>query len=205
MATSATSQKRTITPQTAWTLLVLMAASMLLFTIFRPLDYLRASGLDDPAVGLSLPWLQLDPLTGEAQAVDVNDLQGHVTMLSFWGTWCPPCRRDFPHIEELFEAHRNHGDFQLWAVSCPAGPSSDRQALHEKTQEFLEYHRSEMPTYSDLNRTTQQAVNQIVGMQGYPTTIVFDRQGTIRGVWRGYSPADTPRIKSLLSNLLAES
>lgn len=205
MNQAAKPKKRTITPATAWTLLAIMAATMLVFTIFRPLDLLRTDGVEDPAVGLSLPWLQLDPLTGDSQPIDLQGLKGRVTLLNFWGTWCPPCRREFPHLVELYEQHREDEDFQLLAVSCPGQGTDDVEALREATQQFVTHHETSMPTYTDPTSATQQAVNNVVGLQGIPMTIVFDRHGTIRGVWRGYSAADVPRIQKLVAQLLAES
>jgi len=205
MSPVAKRNKRTITPATAWTLLAIMAGAMLIFTIFRPLDLLRTTGVEDPAVGLPLPLLQLDPLTGDGKPMDLQATKGRVTLLNFWGTWCPPCRREFPHIVELYNQHEDNKDFLLLAVSCPGQGTEDMDELREATQQFLGHHETTMPTYADPESATQFAVNAVVGLQGIPTTIVLDRSGTIRGVWRGYSPADVPRIKKLVAQLLAET
>ena len=39
---------------------------------------------------------------GSEHDVSLADLQGRVVLLNFWGTWCPPCREEFPHIVELY-------------------------------------------------------------------------------------------------------
>ena len=42
---------------------------------------------------------------------------GRVTLLKFWGTWCPPCRRELPGLVRLADRLRSEPAFQLVAVS----------------------------------------------------------------------------------------
>ena len=50
--------------------------------------------------------------------VSLTDYRGKVIFLNFWATWCPPCQRELPHIQELYEKYRNSDEVAvLTAVS----------------------------------------------------------------------------------------
>ena len=51
-----------------------------------------------PGIGVPLAELRLQPLSGDGPPVSLADLRGSVVLLNFWGTWCPPCLRELPHI-----------------------------------------------------------------------------------------------------------
>src|SRR5512134_2730260 len=41
--------------------------------------------------------------------VRLSDHRGHVVLLNFWATWCPPCRAEMPSMEKLYQAYRDRG------------------------------------------------------------------------------------------------
>ena len=155
-----------------------------------------------PGVGKRLPGLELEPLTGDGQPVTLEKLAGHVVVVNFWGTWCPPCRQEFPELAKLYAELGKNPGFRLLPVSCGAGRKDDPQELWKDTKEFLSGSGCEMPTYSDPNETTRRAFDRVAGLQGFPTTFVMDRDGLIRGVWPGYGNGVVSEIKSLVERLL---
>ncbi len=64
-----------------------------------------------PAIGLPLVSLSLDPLTGNGKALDKSSLAGKVTLINLWGTWCPPCRIEFPHLAVLESKLKGENEF----------------------------------------------------------------------------------------------
>src|SRR5215217_2804318 len=54
---------------------------------------------DSPLLGKKAPEFSLPTLKG-GTASDA-DLKGHVTIVDFWATWCEPCRRSMPHLQQL--------------------------------------------------------------------------------------------------------
>lgn len=146
-------------------------------------------GLNHPGVGRPLPALNLKGLTGGATDLDLQGVEGKVTLVNFWGVWCQPCRYELPHIAQLCRDFAARKDFYLLAVSCPGGDGESFAELREETRQFLAGKKIELPTYADPDGATRQAVGMALGgmdIPGYPTTVLLDRGGTIRAIWVGY-------------------
>ena len=188
----------------AWILAFFAVAVLALLAIqfFAPS---RDLGTDRTAVGHPLPDLRLEPLTGDGQPVRLGDLAGKVVLLDFWGTWCPPCRAEFPHIVAIADKYRDRSDFELLAVSCGSGGDDTSQSLRPATEAFLQDRKLDVATYFDPQGYTRREVDKIAGFEGYPTTLVLDRSGVIRGMWVGYEPGTERRIGELVAKLLAET
>lgn len=154
------------------------------------------------AVGQKLPAFALEPLTGTQQGVTLNDLSGRVVLIDFWGTWCPPCREELPHLVEVAKTFGNRPDFRFLAVSCGYGRREDLDNLHAETQLFLEKTGLDIPTYADPQLITRKAFDSIGRFDGYPTTLLLDRDGTIRRVWVGYDPRIRQELEQLIPTLL---
>jgi thiol-disulfide isomerase/thioredoxin len=185
------------------TVLVFVAAAVVIALVFEMSSSEdRDIGIHHPAVGKRLPSLDLKPLTGDGKPVALGDLESRVTLIDFWGTWCPPCRDEFPHIAALATQFRNRPDFQVLAVSCGGG-EEDFAQIEEQTKAFLESYKIDLPTYKDPGGYSRRAIDLVAGFQGYPTTLVLDRNGIIRGLWFGYRAGYEQQIEKLVAELLA--
>ncbi len=152
-----------------------------------------------------MPELRLQALTGESQDVTLAELAGDVVVVNFWGTWCPPCREEFPELAALWVQLRSREHFRFFAVSCPYDEDdSDLNTLRKETAQFLDQKQSHLPTYSDRSAFTRRNVAMVLDEVGfaYPTTIVLDQNGIVRGAWTGYSPGIADQIKQLVGELL---
>jgi thiol-disulfide isomerase/thioredoxin len=161
-------------------------------------------GTSHPAVGKKLETLDFDPLTGSAQPISAADLEGKVVVINFWGTWCKPCRVEFPHIMALEERFGSRPDFKLLAVSCNAGAPNEvtLEELRESTVDFLASRDSSLPTYADLDASVRFGIDRITPFGVFPTTIVLDGQHTIRGLWEGYREGAEREVEALVEELL---
>jgi cytochrome c biogenesis protein CcmG, thiol:disulfide interchange protein DsbE len=161
---------------------------------------------DHSGVGKPLSYLELRPLTGEGPSIALADLQNRVTLLNFWGTWCPPCRQELPHIAELYQRFAGHEAFRLLAVSCPAGgQANDVQSLQEETAALLKRLDLKLPTYYDPDNGTLVALDKLIAFKGFPTTVLLDRRGVIRAVWgEGYRPGVETEMERYISQFLDE-
>ena len=156
-------------------------------------------------VGQRLNFLELEPLTGSPPPISVADLQNHVVLLNLWGTWCPPCREELPHMAELRQRFAGQPTFRLLAVSYPPiGQPDDLQSLRNETADLLKKLDVDLPTYCDPGNATLKAVDETIALEGYPTTILLDRRGVVRAVWAGYRPGVETEMERSIDELLSE-
>lgn len=169
---------------------VLLVAGLLLAWISVPQKQAKLTDVD------------LQPLVGGGRPLDLADLRGKIVLLNFWGTWCAPCRVEFPHMVELSRHWQDSPRFQAALVSCSPGEENVPE-LRQQTANFLKSSPADMPIYTDAHWRTRKAVSDAIGFRGYPTTLVLDGEGQIRGRWVGFGSETVVEIDSLLRELLS--
>ncbi|HTU24282.1 MAG TPA: TlpA disulfide reductase family protein [Pirellulales bacterium] len=188
-----------------WLVLLIAAGVAIVCGKFMTSRYRGADGMGTkyPAVGRALPGLELQGLTGDSQDVSLKDLAGKVAIVNFWATWCGPCREELPELAALSVELRDQPDARLLLVSCN-NEDTDLGPLREATTEFLAARQILVPTYADRAENTRRAVAMVLDEPyfGFPTTIVLDQKGIIRGVWIGYEEGVGEQLKRLVDDLL---
>jgi cytochrome c biogenesis protein CcmG/thiol:disulfide interchange protein DsbE len=172
----------------------------------------RNEAATHPAVGQQLAFAQLEPLSGNAKAISADELRGKVTLMNFWGPWCDFCLREMPHLVRLREKLAERDDVQFLFVSCspdwrPNTPpalnwTEDLPQLQAHTANLLKQREWNIPTWSDPHGKTRQAFAGLDAWQGYPTTLLIDRDGVIRYATIGYSSGDEDALEGQLLKLL---
>ncbi len=116
------------------------------------------------------------------------DTRGKVVILDFWATWCPPCKRELPHFQELYEEYKDEGLVVI-------GIALDREGA-SAVKPFVEAHGFTYPVLIGDKRITAT----YGGIRGIPTTFVIDRQGRIVEKYVGYR--DKQVFESVIRKLL---
>jgi thiol-disulfide isomerase/thioredoxin len=63
--------------------------------------------------------------TASAKQPSLSEVQGEITVVAFWATWCAPCRHELPLLEALHQKYKNDGKVRVVAVSVDsAGKAS---------------------------------------------------------------------------------
>ncbi|MDR3698358.1 MAG: TlpA disulfide reductase family protein [Candidatus Sulfopaludibacter sp.] len=101
----------------------------------------------------------------DGKTYSLADLRGHVVLLNFWATWCPPCRKEMPDMEKLYQRLQSKG-FIVLAVS-----DEDRETVAG----FEEKQKYTFPLLLDPDRKVNDAFN----VEGIPKSFLFDRDGKL--------------------------
>ncbi len=105
-------------------------------------------------------------LTGlDGKSYSLDALRGRVVLLNFWATWCPPCRKEMPDLEKLYQQFQKKGLVVL-AVS---------DEKRETVEKFLAERHYSFPILLDPDRK----VNDTFNVEGIPKSFLFDRQGKL--------------------------
>lgn len=117
-----------------------------------------------PRVGDTAPDFQLLGLDGQVHKL--SDYRGKVVMLNFWGTWCPPCKEEMPHMQEQYEKWQQAG-LEILAVNLGESKIT--------VDNFMQQNQLKFPALLD----PQMAIRKKYGVYWYPTTFFIDRKGKI--------------------------
>ena len=95
----------------------------------------------------------------------LRDLKGKVVLVNFWATWCPPCRKEMPDLQALYDKYKDQG-FVVVSIS-------DEKAA--KVQLFISERKITYPVLLDPGRK----VNDLFQVEGIPKSFVYDREGKL--------------------------
>jgi peroxiredoxin len=107
----------------------------------------------------------------DGSKVRLQELRGKVVLLNFWATWCPPCRREMPALDELYRQSKDRGLVVL------AVTDDDVAAVRE----YAQVNSYSFPIVLDPERRSFEKYR----VAGYPSSIVIDREGGIAAVFMG--------------------
>ena len=111
--------------------------------------------------------------------VDLAAIKGKVVLIDFWGSWCVPCRKSFPHLKELYAKYKDKG-FEIVGVAQENGNKENqdkawRGAIQADGINWLNV----------LNDLSQMNIVKNYGVVVFPTIILVDRNGVIQGRFIG--------------------
>lgn len=131
------------------------------------------------------------PLLDGSGTVSPGEFRGQVVYLSFWASWCTPCRQEMPYLAQLWERHHERG-FEVLAINVDEDVEAARA--------FVEEYGIEFPVLLDTSRE----VSARYKVPGYPTHYIVDRTGRIRFSGLGFNLNDLRAVSQEVETLLAE-
>ncbi len=136
------------------------------------------------------PDFSLEDLQGKM--VDLRYHRGQVTLINFWATWCPNCRKESPSFEKLSTEYSAKG-LVLFRI--------DSKESRETVENYLEKESLKVPVL--LDKTGKVA--RLFGLWAHPTSYLIDRQGMVR--YRAVGPVDwtCPEALTVIDHLLKEN
>ena len=122
---------------------------------------------------------------------DLSKFRGTPVLVNLWASWCAPCLKELPTLQELEAAQADEGKLGVIAVSQDMGPQGSVEAFlgERDIGRFAAFHDAEM------------RLTDALGVQVMPTTILYDAEG--KEVWRYVGDLDWSGSEA--ATLLAEA
>ncbi len=161
---------------------------MQLISILLTTFFLSIGG---PGAVQQLPSIPMKTLSGEDVDLKSYAQNGKITVVSFWATWCSPCKRELDAISELYPDWQEKYNMELVAVTIDGARALSRVGpmVKEKGWEFA------------ILADSEQASQTALGFQTIPQTIVVGMDGEIVYSHNGYKDGDELALEKVLAGL----
>lgn len=143
------------------------------------------------ASGNPFPSVNIKSLDGKQVNTSEYTGKGKITVVSFWATWCTPCKRELDAINELYLEWVEKYDIQLLAITI-----DDARGL-TKVPAMVQTKGWEFTVLADSKQELQQALN----FQTIPQTFLLNDKGEIVYAHNGYNPGDELELEKKISEL----
>lgn len=159
------------------------------------------------AILLVLPLLILSSFTSpdkKMPSVDLKNLDGKVvnssefinnnkvTIVSFWATWCTPCKKELDIYHDLYEDWVEAYDVEFVAITI------DNARALAKVKPLVAQKGWEFTVLSDVNEDLKKQMNFIY----VPQTYILDKEGNIVFDHSGFAPGDEYEMEEILEELV---
>ena len=125
------------------------------------------------------------------QRQDLQQFHGKVLYVDFWASWCPPCAKSFPFLNEMDHDFKDSG-LQVIGVNMDQAP--------DDAKAFLAKYPAHFTVAADTNETCAKGFD----VQAMPSSYLIDRNGVIRHIHLGFRDGEAKELRVLAEQLLAE-
>ena len=141
--------------------------------------------------------------TGERLSRPASQPVRHVVLVSFFATWCQPCMKELPHLENLWQKYQER-EVRIFLVDITdATRSVPQYADAPKPEPFLKERGLTMPLLLD---TYGMAMERYVPDKMLPRLFVLNKYRTIKLIKRGFHEGEDfeGQLSALIDELLEE-
>jgi cytochrome c biogenesis protein CcmG/thiol:disulfide interchange protein DsbE len=121
--------------------------------------------------------------------IDLAEFKGKVVYLDFWASWCPPCRKSFPWLNEMQQRYGRQG-FAVVAINL------------DKTRDLAGRFLQKIPANFTVAYDPLGKVADSYQVRGMPSSFIIDRNGQIRETHIGFREKDALHLEETLQALL---
>lgn len=139
-----------------------------------------------------IPSVDLKTLEGKTVSSSTFSNDGKPIIISFWATWCSPCKKELNAVAEVYDDWRKETGVKLIAVSLDDSRSSSKVAPYVNSKGW------EYDEYLDLNSDFKRAM----GVNNPPHTFIVDGKGNV--VWQhvGYKDGDEAQYIEVVRKII---
>jgi thiol-disulfide isomerase/thioredoxin len=141
-------------------------------------------------IGIKAPGCALTSIN-DKQPYDLQQFKGKVLYVDFWASWCPPCAKSFPFLNEMDRDLKESG-LKIIGVNMDQAP--------EDAMAFLAKYPANFTVVADTNENCAKGFD----VQAMPSSYLIDRNGVIRHVHLGFRDGEAKELRVLAEQLLAE-
>jgi cytochrome c biogenesis protein CcmG, thiol:disulfide interchange protein DsbE len=139
----------------------------------------------------TLPSVNVKTLEGQSLNVQTLAQTGKITVISFWATWCSPCKKELDAISEYYEEWQKKYNMELVAISTDDARSAAKVPGVVQTKGW------KYRILLDSNKELSIAAN----IQSVPYTLLLDQKGNIVYEHIGYAPGDEEELEERIAAL----
>ena len=144
-------------------------------------------GENSELIGQKFDSMQLTMLSGKNPRL--KDFHGKVVVLDFWATWCGPCVKSLPKIQDVVAGF---SDDQVILIAV------NQEESHKQVKQFLEQKKLELNNVALDSGTLSRKFK----VDAIPQTVIIDAEGTVRHVKVGSTPDMESKLKAAIEKLL---
>ena len=164
-----------------------------LFCILLIAGFCSVSMASTNSVRPKVAAFQLKDMKGKK--INSKKLEGKVVLVSFWATWCVPCKRELDDLAKIYKEHHKDG-LEVIAIA------TDGPETFSDIRGVVKRHRWPFRVFPDK----EGEVMSILNPRGtVPYSIYVDRSGRQAYDHEGYSQGDAKKMTSRIKKLLVEN
>jgi cytochrome c biogenesis protein CcmG, thiol:disulfide interchange protein DsbE len=153
----------------------------------------ESGGSDSNLVGNPAPDFSFKAVAGGSGTVSLKSLRGKVVLVDFWGTFCEPCKKSFPKLQDLNTKFSASG---LKIVGISEDESDDK----DKIPSFADTYGAKFALGWDEDKAIAKAYKPPT----MPSTFIIDKKGVVRFAHVGYHDGEEAEVEKEIKELLGQ-
>ena len=155
-----------------------------IYSFISPASAFAQSGGKYQAPAFTLP--------GQNQTIQLSNYKGKVVYLDFWASWCGPCKRSFPWMNELQTLYGEDG-FEIIAINLDTS--------RKDAEEFLKEMPAKFKVAFDKSGKTAEAYN----LKAMPSSFLIDKNGRLVHKSLGYRVEEKKIVEKKIQQLVGRN
>ncbi|VAW40642.1 Thioredoxin family protein [hydrothermal vent metagenome] len=128
-------------------------------------------------------------LPGDNKSINLAKLKGKVVYLDFWASWCDPCRKSFPWMNEM-HSRFDSKKFTIIAVNLDSSKASAKKFLQT------------IPANFDIAYDPDGKVAEKYHLKAMPSSYLIDKHGNLVLAHKGYREGEVAEIEEKIQHLI---